>query len=64
MNRTSTFSNTRQQATAATLALSLTLGMLLSINILATQPADEAQMAATAASGAQAAQQIERAPRV
>ena len=63
MNRI-TFSNTRQQASAAALALSATLVMLLSVNLLATQPATEAQMAATAASSAQAAQQTPRLPQV
>ena len=63
MNRI-TFSNTRQQASAAALALSLTLGMLLSVNLLATQPAAVAHMAAASASGAQAAQQTTRAPQV
>jgi hypothetical protein len=42
------FLNTRQQATSAALALSLTLGMLLSMNHLASQPAEEAQVAAAA----------------
>ena len=46
MNTTQAFTTPRQQATSAALALSITLGMLLSINLLATQPAAEAQLAA------------------
>lgn len=53
MNTTQTFTTRRQQATSAALALSITLGMLLSINLLATQPAAESQMAASAATNAQ-----------
>lgn len=57
-----TFSNTRQRTGAAALALSLTLGMLFSVNLLATQPAADAHMAATAASGAQVVSRTPRAP--
>ena len=47
MNTTQAFTTTRrQQATSAALAASITLGMLLSINLLATQPAADAQLAA------------------
>ena len=62
--RSQTFSTIRQQASAAALALSLTLAMLLSVNLLATQPTADAQMAGVAASSAQSAQQTHRAPRV
>ena len=55
-----TFMNTRQQASAAVVALSLTLSMLFSIDLLATQSAAEAQMAAATASNAQV---VSRAPR-
>ena len=57
-----TFMNTRQQAGAAALALSLTLSMLFSINLLATQPAVEAQLAAAAASNAQVVSRTPRHP--
>ena len=58
-----TFTNIRQQAGAAGLALSLTLGMLLSVNLLATQPAEDAQMAAAAAaSQAQVVTRAQRSP--
>ena len=57
-----TFMNTRQQASAAALALGLTLSMLFSINLLATQPAADAQMAATAASNAQVVSRTPRSP--
>lgn len=46
MNTTQAFTTRSQQATSAALAVSITLGMLLSINLLATQPAAEAQLAA------------------
>jgi len=46
------FINTRQQACAAVLALSLTLGMLSSVNLLATRPMPDAQLAAAAAQAA------------
>ena len=55
-----TFTTMRQQASAVALAASLTLGMLLSIHLLATQPAADAQMAAKAASQAQV---VSRTPR-
>lgn len=54
MTTTNTFSNTRQQAGAFALSLALTVGMLASVNMLATQPAHDALMAA-AASAPQAA---------
>ena len=54
MNTTQAFTTPRQQATSAALALSITLGMLLSINLLATQPAAELQLAASAGSNGQA----------
>ncbi len=57
-----TFMNTRQQASAAVVALSLTLSMLFSIDLLATQPTAEAQMAAAAAAASNA-QVVSRAPR-
>ena len=47
---TTTFSTARHQATAFALALTLTLGMLLGVNGLATQGGADAQMAAAAAS--------------
>ena len=55
MNTSQTFTTRRQQATSAALALSITLGMLFSINLLATQPAADAQMAAHAAANAKLA---------
>jgi len=57
------FINTRQQAGAAVLALSLTLGMLTSVNLLATQPVPDAQLAAAAAQAASGAQAANRTPR-
>ena len=42
------FIQTRQQLTALALSATVTLGMLLSVNMLATQPAADAQMAAAA----------------
>ena len=62
MSTNPTFMNTRQQASAAVLALSLTLSMLFSINLLATQPATDAQMAAAAASNAQVVSRTPRSP--
>ena len=62
MSTNPTFMNTRQQAGAAVLALSLTLSMLFSINLLATQPATDAQMAAAAASNAQVVSHTPRSP--
>ena len=62
MTTNPTFTNTRQQAGAAVLALGLTLSMLFSINLLATQPAAEAQMAAGAASNAQMVSRTPRSP--
>jgi hypothetical protein len=65
MNRIATakpFTNTRQQAGAAALALCLTLGMLLSVNQLATQPASDTQMASSAASNPQVVSRAARAP--
>jgi hypothetical protein len=56
-----TFSKTRQQASAAALALSVTLGMLLSVNTLATRPATDIQMAAGSASHAQLVSPAQRA---
>ena len=61
-NTTKPFSNTRQQAGAAALALCLTLGMLFSVNLLATQPASDAQMASSAASNPQVVSRAARAP--
>jgi len=55
-------SHTRQQAGAAALALCLTLGMLFSVNLLATQPASDAQMASSAASNPQVVSRAARAP--
>ena len=55
------FIMSRQQFTALALSATLTLGMLLSVNMLATQPAADAQMAA-AASAPQA--QLQGASRV
>ena len=54
MNTTQTFTTPRQQATNAALAVSITLGMLLSINLLATQPAAQSQLTASASSNGQA----------
>lgn len=62
MSTNPTFMNTRQQASAALLALSLTLSMLFSINLLATQPAADAQMAAAAASNAQVVSRTAQRP--
>ena len=62
MTTNPTFTNTRQQAGAAVLALGLTLSMLYSINQLATQPAAEAQIAAAAAAASNA-QMVSRTPR-
>ena len=42
------FIKTRQQFSALALSATVTLGMLLSVNMLATQPAADAQMAAAA----------------
>lgn len=42
------FIQSRQQLTALALSATVTLGMLLSVNMLATQPAADAQMAAAA----------------
>ncbi len=42
------FIQARQQFSALALSVTLTLGMLLSVNMLATQPADDAQLAAAA----------------
>ena len=61
-NTTKSFSNTRQQAGAAALALCLTLGMLFSVNQLATRPAADAQMASSAASNPQMVSRAARAP--
>ena len=52
----------RHQASAAALAAGLTLCMLLSINLLATQPAADTQMAAKAAAQAQAVSRTQRSP--
>lgn len=52
---TTTFSTARHQATAFALALTLTLGMLLGVNGLATQGGADAQMAAAAAAAVQTA---------
>jgi hypothetical protein len=60
---TTTFINTRQQAGAAVLALCLSLGMLFSVDLLATQPAPGAQMAAATASGASSAPAVNRTGR-
>lgn len=43
-----TFLQARQQAGALALSVAVTFGMLLSMNVLATQPAADAQMAAAA----------------
>jgi hypothetical protein len=42
------FIQARQQFSALALSATLTLGMLLSVNMLATQPAEDAQLAAAA----------------
>ena len=52
----------RHQASAAALAAGLTLCMLLSINLLATKPVAEAQVAAKGASPAQVVSRTPRAP--
>lgn len=57
-----TFIQTRQQISALALSATLTLGMLLSMNLLATQPTADAQMAAAAS--APLAQARTAAPRV
>ena len=57
------FINTRQQACAAVLALSLTLGMLSSVNLLATRPMPDAQLAAAAAQAAAGTQVLNRSAR-
>ena len=62
MSTNPTFMNTRQQASAAMLAIGMTLSMLFSINLLATQPATDAQMAAAAASNAQVVSRVARSP--
>ena len=59
---TQTFSNTRQQASAAVMALSLTLGMLFSVNQLATSPANDLPMAANSASNAKMVSHTARTP--
>ena len=46
MNTTQAFTTSRQKASSFALAMSITLSMLFSINVLATQPAADAQMAA------------------
>lgn len=55
MNTTQAFTTSRQKASSFALALSITLSMLFSINVLATQPAADAQMAAQAAANAKLA---------
>ena len=55
MNPTQAFTTSRQQASSAALAFTITVGILFSINVLATQPAADAQMAAQAAANAQLA---------
>ncbi len=62
MNTTQTFTTRRQQATSAALALSITLGMLLSINLLATQPAADSHMAASGATNAQTVSRTVHSP--
>jgi hypothetical protein len=62
MNTTQTFTTRRQQATSAALALSITLGMLLSINLLATQPVAESHLAANAATNAQTVSRTVHSP--
>lgn len=57
-----TFIQTRQQLSALALSATLTLGMLMSVNLLATQPAADAQMAAAAS--APQAQARTASPRV
>jgi hypothetical protein len=49
-----TFIKPRQQTAAFAFSASITLAMLLSMNLLATQPAEEAAQLATAASAPQA----------
>jgi hypothetical protein len=44
------------------LAMSITLGMLLSINLLATQPVAESQMAAGSATNAQTVSRTAHSP--
>lgn len=53
------FIQPRQQFSALALAATVTLGMLLSVNMLATQPAADAQMAAAASAPQAAAQRAE-----
>ena len=55
------FIQTRQQLSALALSATVTLGMLLSVNMLATQPATDAQMANAAS--ATTAQLQSTAPR-
>lgn len=62
MNSASYFPNSRHPARAAALALSLTVGMLLSVNGLATSATAEVATAAHAASNAQAMSQTLRVP--
>jgi hypothetical protein len=61
-NTAKPFSNTRQQAGAAALAVCLTVGMLFSVNLLATQTSGDAQMASGAASNPQVVSRAARAP--
>ena len=63
MNTTQAFTTPRQQATSAALALSITLGMLLSINLLATQPAADSHLAASASSNGQAVSHMVHSPK-
>ncbi len=55
MNTTQTFTTRRQKASSLASAMGITLSMLFSINVLATQPAADAQMAAQAAANAKLA---------
>ena len=55
MNTTQAFTTSRQKASSFALAMGITLGMLFSINVLATQPGVDAQMAAQAAAHAKLA---------
>lgn len=55
MNPTQAFTTRHQKASSFALAMSITLSMLFSINVLATQPAADAQMAAQTTANAKLA---------
>jgi hypothetical protein len=48
MNDSTTFIKPRQQTASLAFAASVTLAMLMSMNLLATQPAEQAHLAAAA----------------